>query len=107
MADPGEILFEVETPLGFRVRLASSRWSIICNSKHPVMTDREADVAVTLREPVEIRSSRSAPGVYLFYRSEKPGRWLCVVARRLDGEGFVITCYPTDAIKIGEQAWTR
>jgi hypothetical protein len=45
--------------------------------------------------------------VFFFYRLERPGRWVCVVAKRLDGEGFVITTYPTDAIKIGELIWNR
>jgi len=72
-----------------------------------VMTGREPDVASVLGEPVEIRRSRGDRDVYLFYRLEHPGRWLGVVAKRLDGDGFVITCYPTDAIKIGGQVWTK
>jgi len=71
------------------------------------MTGRERDVASALRDPIEIRRSRSDGHVYLFYRLERTGRWLCVVARQLDSEGFVISCYPTDAIKIGEQVWTK
>jgi len=45
--------------------------------------------------------------VYLFYRLERPKRWLCAVAKRLNGEGFLITAYPTDAIKEGEQIWVK
>jgi len=51
--------------------------------------------------------SRSDPAVYLFYRMEYPGRWICAVAKRLDSEGFLITAYPTDAIKEGERTWSR
>ena len=29
------------------------------------------------------------------------------VAKRLNGEGFLITAYPTDAIKEGEQIWVK
>jgi hypothetical protein len=60
-----------------------------------------------LENPSEIRLSRSDPAVYLFYRPERIGRWVCAVAKRLDGEGFLITAYPTDAIKEGERIWPK
>lgn len=34
-------------------------------------------------------------------------RWLCAVTRREDGTGFLITAYPTDAVKAGETIWTK
>ena len=71
------------------------------------MAGRESDVANTLTAPDEVRRSRVDQDVYLFYKLERPGRWVCAVVKRLNGDGFVITCYPTDAIKIGEQIWTK
>jgi len=47
------------------------------------------------------------PQVYLFYKLEQMGLWICAVAKRLDSEGFLITAYPTDAIKEGERIWPR
>ena len=47
------------------------------------------------------------PAVFLFYRAELPGRWICAVTKRLNAEGFLITTYPTDAIKEGERVWNR
>jgi len=105
MAD--ETVFEVFTPLGFYVRTTSSYWELIVNVKHPAMYGRERDVEEVLRYPDEIRRSRSDPDVYLIYRQERPDRWTCVVVKRLDSDGFVITTYPTDAIKEGERIWTR
>jgi hypothetical protein len=99
--------FEVFTPLGFRVRTTSSYWELIVNVKHPAMYGREGDVEEALEYPDEIRRSRSDPDVYLFYRLERPDRWICVVVKRLDGDGFVITAYPTDTIKEGQRVWTR
>ncbi len=32
--------------------------------------------------------------------------FVCVVARHLNGEGFIITAYRTNLIKIGETVWT-
>ena len=102
-----DLLFEVPTPLGFKVRVARAYWELIISIKHPVMTGREADVQETLRNPDEIRVSRSDPEVHLFYKPERPGRWVCAVAKRLNGEGFLITAYPTDTLKEGERIWLK
>ena len=106
-AATGDLLFEVLTPLGFWVRVARPYWELIISIKHPVMAGREADVQETLRNPDEIRLSRSDPAVYLFYKPERLGRWVCAVAKRLNGDGFLITAYPTDAIKEGKRIWPR
>lgn len=105
MAD--EPLFEVLTALGFSVRVLAARWQFIVNVKHPVMYGWERDVEDALRLPDEIRRSRSDGDVYLFYRRERPDRWICVVVKRVNGDGFVITTYPTDTLKEGERIWAR
>ena len=102
-----EILFEVDTPLDFLVRVSKSYWQFIVTVKHPTMIDMEAEVQSTLRNPQQIRRSRSDADVYLFYREQFAQRWLCAVARRLNGDGFLITAYPTDAIKVGESVWQQ
>jgi hypothetical protein len=95
-----DLLFEALTPLGFRVRVARAYWELIISIKHPVMAGREADVQETLINPDEIRLSRSDPAVYLFYKPERLGRWVCAVAKRLDGDGFLI-------IKEGKRIWPK
>src|SRR6266487_5206184 len=102
-----DILFEVSTPLGFRVRITHSYWEFIVTVKHPVMRERATEVQDVLRSPDEIRRSRSDSAVFLFYRAEPSGRWLCAVAKQLHDEGFLITTYPTDAIKEGERVWSK
>jgi hypothetical protein len=99
--------FQEMTPLGFEVRATLSYWDLIISIKHPVMRGQEDAVRVALRQPDQIRRSRRDPEVYLFYRLARSGRWICVVARRLDGEGFLITAYPTDAVKEGDIVWIR
>ena len=99
------ILFEANTPLGFSVRVTRVYWELIITVKHPVMAGRELDVQETLENPEEIRLSRGDQAVYLFYSTERVGRWVCAVAKRLNGEGFLITTYPTDAIKEGVRVW--
>lgn len=97
----------VQTSLGFPVILEEERWEYIVSVKHPVMDSRKDDVLKALITPIEVRRSRRDPNVLLFYRAERPGRWICVVVRRLDEAGTLITAYPTDAIKEGEQIWRR
>lgn len=100
-----ELLFEVVAPLGFRVRVTRDYWELIVTVKHPAMKGREEGVVETLRKQNEIRQSKRDPKVYLFYKPERIGRWVCAVTKRLDGEGFLITALPTDAKKEGETIW--
>lgn len=102
-----DLCFEVSTPLGFKVRVIRNYWELIVTVKHPAMRGREVDVQGVLQAPDEIRRSRSDPAVFLFYRLEQPKRWLCAVVKRLNDDGFLITTYPTDAIKEGERIWSR
>lgn len=94
---PG-LLFEVMTPLGFRVRVTRGYWELIATIKHPVMAGRESEVKATLTEPDEIRLSRKDRNVYLFYRQERVRHWVCAVTRRLNRNGFLIIASPTDTI---------
>jgi hypothetical protein len=102
-----DTILHVVTPLDFFVVLTRQRWDLITQIKHPVMKGREAAIQGALTKPDEIRRSRSDPEVLLFYQIEQPGRWTCVVVRRRDVAGFVITAYPTDAIKEGTRIWPR
>lgn len=104
---PDEILFEAETPLGFKVRTTVRYWDLITTVKHPVMKGREDDVRETLMHPDEVRLSKSDLQVYLFYRQDGDRRWVCAVTRCVDNEGFLITAYRTSAIKEGTSIWPR
>lgn len=89
------------------MRVTRAYWELIITVKHPIMTGREAEVQETLTSPDEIRVSQSDPKVYLFYKSKDIKRWVCAVAKRLNGDGFLITAYPTDAIKEGVAIWPK
>jgi hypothetical protein len=70
------------------------------------MAGQEEEVQDTLSKANQVRRSKSAPDVYLYYK--KTGkRYQCVVVKHLNGDGFVITAYVTDNIKEGEMIWTR
>ncbi len=101
------MLFDVQTPLGFHVTVTQEYWDVIVNIKHPVMRGKEKWVQKALEHPDEVRKSKSDGNVFLFYKNEKMGRWVCAVSKRQGEEGFLITAYPTDAIKEGEKVWPR
>lgn len=107
MTNNKDVLFEVMTPLGFRVRVTRGYWDLIVNVKHPVMSGREDDVRNALEDPDEIRQSKSDEDVYLFYKAEREKRWICAVSRQTGDTGFLITTYPTDAIKEGVRIWHK
>jgi hypothetical protein len=107
MTDTKDVLFEVMTPLGFRVRVTRGYWDLIISVKQPVMSGREEDVRSALENPDEIRQSKSDEDVYLFYKAEREKRWICAVSRQTGDTGFLITTYPTDAIKEGVQIWHK
>lgn len=88
-----DALFEIMTPLGFIVRCSRSYWKFLIGQKHPIMSGQEERVKLVLSQPDEIRRSRKDPKVFLFYKGAEP-RWICVVTKRRDESGFLITAYP-------------
>lgn len=100
-----DLAFEVETPLGFRVRCTRAWWEYASTIKHPVLRERLTDVVATLRLPFEIHGSSRDSAVFLFYR-QAPPRLLCVVARAEADAGFLITAYPADTVKRGPLVWS-
>jgi len=106
MTEP-EVLFEARTPLGFLVRVSRARWDLITTVKHPVMAGRESRVKATLENPDEVRQSRIDRAVLLFYKAEAARRWVCAVTKHADGDAFLVTAYPTDAIKEGVRIWPK
>ena len=107
MPKGADILFEAHTPLGFTVRVTRSYWEIITTIKHPIMAGCQEEVRAVLETPEEIRRSKNDDNVYLFYRSRRNRRWVCAVSKQQGRTGFLITAYPTDAIKEGEKIWPK
>lgn len=105
MAPDREVILEALTPVGFRVRVTRDRWELITKFKHPVMTGRESRVKEALETPDEVRQSRMDPTVLLFYKAEASRRWTCAVVKQRETDTFLITAYPTDAIKEGTRIW--
>jgi hypothetical protein len=105
MREEPKPLFEILTPLGFKVRTSPDYWQKII-LKHPDLADKLESVKQTLSNPDEIRRSSRDAQVLLFYLAGEH-RWVVAVARRADSEGYLITAYQTDAIKEGETIWHK
>jgi len=100
-------LFVVPSRLGLKIATTASYWALITTVKHPNLVGKEAAVIRTLREPNQIRRSRSDSSVYLFYR-RLSHRWLCVVVKRVDARrGFIVTAYVTEKVKEGQIVWKK
>jgi hypothetical protein len=102
-----DILFDIETLIGVKIRLTKEYLGIITTHKHPTMSDKLNEVKLTLEAPEQIRRSKHNPAVYLFYRQLRLQRWVCAVIKRLNGTGFLVTTYITEAIKEGEEIWSK
>ncbi len=62
-----EVLFDVMTPLGFRVHCYQAYWQEKILASHPIMEGRVEDVKQALMTPDEVRTSRTDEAVYLFF----------------------------------------
>jgi hypothetical protein len=70
------------------------------------MRGREKEVQEALQRAIEVRRSKSDLNVYLYY-NKRDDYLICVVVKHLNGEGFLITAYLTEAIKEGDVIWKR
>lgn len=102
-----QILFLVDTPLGFSIQTTVSYWDLITTIKHPIMKGKLEDVKQTLINPNVIHLSKSDSHVYLFYKKDGNKRWVCAITKKLNGNGFLITAYRTSAIKERERIWQK
>ena len=100
-----EYIFQIDTILGFSVRTTRAYWDKIC-LKHPELIDRLGEVKNALKEPIEIRKSKTDELIFLFYM-ETGKYWLSVLAKKENDIGFLVTAYFTDKIKEGERVWPK
>jgi len=107
-----EVLFEIHAITCRAIRTTSAYWRYIMEIKHPESFKQIAPKAAelvmdTLSKPKVVVREKLDPCVYLYYR--RFGEYfICVVAKHLNGDGYIITSYKTDRIKKGgEMIWQR
>jgi len=98
-----DVYFEVETPLGVRIRTTRAYWNKIVTLKHPSVAKYQEQVKLSLEHPDHIRRSKQDIRVHLYYKSI--GKlYVCAVADHVTNkQGYLITAYLTDRIKEGER----
>ena len=87
------------------MRTSTQYWQKVI-TKHPDLAERQELIKKALAAPDEIRRSSRDVGILPFYLATDK-RWAVAVARRLNGDGFLITAYQTDAMKEGEMIWHK
>ena len=98
-----DVYFEVETPLGVKIRTTKSYWKKIVTIKHPIIAKYESKVKESLAKPSEIRKSKQDQSVHLYYRY-MGSVYVCTVCDHIDNKnGYIITAYLTKRIREGEK----
>lgn len=98
--------FEVTCKLGKCVRITEERWQRLVTVKHPEMRGREEDLKKVLEQPDEIRRDPKNSSVYRYHR-RFGDKYVRVVVKHLDTEGFIITAFPENKIGGGELVWQK
>lgn len=98
-----DLYFEVETPLGVKIRTTKEYWKKIIKIKHPIIAKYEDKVKDSLQKPDQIRRSKQDPKVYLYYK-DIGNIYVCTVCDHTDKKsGYIITAYLTRRIREGER----
>ena len=80
---------------GVPIRLPAERWMHI-TEEHSELAGLRLEVLTTIDEPLRILAGKE--GELLALREVAPGKYLVVVYRELEGDGFVITAFLTRRI---------
>ena len=101
---------EIVEVRGRTIRLTEDRLSHI-ETDHPEMTGQIDRVQETLAQPERIVLSKSDEKVELYYRlyAQTPvtTKFMCVVVKDSEDNGFVITAYYTNTEKKGTVVWQK
>jgi len=97
-----ENVFEVVDKSGRKIRLTKKQWSHTLR-KHPSLSDYLEEIKETLQNPIAITYSDADKDVRFYYRYYKhlpsPHKYLLVIVKYLNGEGFIISTYFEKTIK--------
>jgi len=86
------------------IRVSRAYWNYVVGIKHRTIRGLGDGVKVALINPVEVRRSPRNFNVYLYYGLYRD-RFICVVAKHLNGEGYMVTAYVTKRFIRGEVIW--
>ena len=90
---------------GITIRLPDERWKHILE-RHSILAGKQQFVLDTLSKPDRILIGNE--GALMALRRLEPNRWLIVVYREENKDGFVITAFPTrriNSLNRRQQLW--
>lgn len=103
------VVFKVLSKIGKVVSLDEVRWRHVL--EHPEMKNQLDRIKETAVNPDEVRASVHGSSVLLFYKfyEETPvtEKYLIVVIKSLNREGFIVTAFFTDRVKKGDSVWRK
>jgi hypothetical protein len=89
-------MLTVVSVIGAHIRLTDERWSHI-TEEHSELAGMRPDVLEVLERPVRI--VEGSAGQLLATREVERGKWLVVVYREFDDDGFIITAFLTRRVR--------
>jgi hypothetical protein len=101
------VLEKVLSKNGIPIRLTDERWAHI-TEEHCELAGLRLEVMETVANPVRILAGKG--GEFLAVREIGPGKYLVVVYREVDRDGFVITAFVTsrvNSLNRRVQLWPR
>ena len=105
------IIFEIKSKLNKKIRLTEENLKHIVFEHPEILFLSKNDFEDTLTDPDVVRRSIRDINFWLYYkfRKERPFalKYLTIGVKILNGNGFVVTAYPTDRIKVGDEIWRK
>lgn len=101
-----EILFDVKDVFGKKIRTTQNYWNKIKEEKHTELIYGISEVTETLINPDIVLKSLVDTTIAIYRKKMPSGEILVVVAKHINGEGFLVTVYQTNKeTKKGEVLW--
>ena len=97
-----DCIFEVEDKTGRKLRMTDYNWYHIVR-KHPEIASQKEKIIETLEKPDKITISLEDEEIKYYYKYYKnlpsPYRFMRVIAKYLNGKGFILTSHFVKAIQ--------
>jgi hypothetical protein len=90
---------------GVSIRLPDERWQHIVE-RHNILSDKKQIILNTISHPTRILQGNE--GALIAMQELEPNRWLVVVYREEQNDGFIITAFPTrriNSLNRRQQIW--
>lgn len=101
------IIFETSDKLGRKIKFTSER-KLHIQLRHAEIEEFEL-FKETLESPAAIKASFYEESVLIYYKeiNSKGYKFLAVVIKVLNGDGFILTAYKTNYVKEGRLLWKK